>query len=307
MKNLLGFIFAFAVCFTSNAQTHKLAFNLVKGKDYIQTTSAVMSIGQTVGGQAMNIDMTVGGKVKYNVVGIENNIYNMDVSYLSLSMKMNVMENAMSFDSEKNDTTDIMSTILSKMKNKPFQVKMTRSGKILEVKNVETLFDNILNSFPNISQEQKEQIREQITQSYGDKAFKGNMEMLSAIFPEKPVAKGESWNINTNMETGGMSLQANSTYKLDEVTASKYLISGSAEMKPLAEAKEIVQNAIPMRVEMSGKYNSSIKVDKTTGWVMEALFKQEMKGNTYVKASDSMPEAMTIPMEIKSTTTVTGN
>ncbi|WP_316791891.1 DUF6263 family protein [Pedobacter frigoris] len=307
MKNLLGFLFAFVLCCSADAQTHKLAFNLVKGKDYLQTTSAVMSINQTVNGQAMNINMTVNGKVKYNVLSIENDVYNMDVSYTSLSMKMEMPGGGMNFDSEKKDTTDIMSTILSKMRNKPFQVKMTKTGKILEVKNVEILFDNILNGFPNISQEQKEQIKSQINQSYGDKAFKGNMEMLSAIFPDKAVAKGETWNIKTNMETGGMSLALNSTYKLDDVTASQYLISGNADMTPTGNGKEIIQNSIPMRIEMSGKYISTIKVDKNTGWVSEALFKQDMKGNTHVKETENLPGGMTIPMEIKSTTTVTGN
>ncbi|TKC03664.1 DUF6263 family protein [Pedobacter frigoris] len=306
MKNLLGFLFAFVLCYSSDAQTHKLAFNLVKGKDYLQTTSAVMSINQTVSGQAMNINMTVNGKVKYNVVSIENDVYNMDVSYTGLSMKMEMPGGGMSFDSEKKDTTDIMSTILSKMKNKPFQVKMTRTGKILEVKNVGTLFDNILNGFPNISQEQKEQIKSQINQSYGDKAFKGNMEMLSAIFPDKAVAKGETWNISTQLEAG-MPFLVNSIYKLNDVTATQYVISGDAKMSSTAKDKEVIQNGFPMMMDMNGTYTSTINVDKATGWVASASFNQQIKGSAQVKKSEQLPDGLNIPMEIKSTTTITGN
>ena len=43
-------------------------------------------------------------------------------------------------------------------------------------------------------------------------------------------------------------------------------------------------------------FTEKIKVDKNTGWIIEAKINQEMKGETQVNATPQMPDGMTIPM-----------
>ena len=129
-----------------------------------------------------NMNITIFGKMTYKVLDIVNSIYEMEVRYESLSMKMNLPNGEAEFNSENNDDKDIYSSILSKMTNKPFLVKMTKTGKINEVKNIESIFENVFENFPQLTDMQKQQIKNQFIQSYGEKAFKGNIEMCSAIF-----------------------------------------------------------------------------------------------------------------------------
>lgn len=68
---------------------------------------------------------------------------------------MSLPNGIMEFSSEKNDEKDIFSTILGVMKNKPFLVKMTKAGKVNEVKNIESVFSNIYDKFPQLTDIQK--------------------------------------------------------------------------------------------------------------------------------------------------------
>ena len=305
MKNILSFLFAFACCCTVNAQNYKLSLNLVKGKDYFQNTNAVMSIKQNVNGMDMNINMTISCTVKHTVTAVVNDVYTMDVSYVNMAMKMDMPTGAMEFNSEKNDAGNPMGTVLSKMINKPFQVKINKVGKILEVSNTESLFSGAFEGV-ELPEAQREQMKAQLKQSYGDKAFRGSMEMLTGVFPDKPVAKGGTWAINSKVETT-MVLALAAVYKLEEVTPTAYVLSSTATVNSENKDAFVAMNGFPMRFDMTGTYVSNVKLDKTSGWVIESKIVQDIKGKTFIKESEQLPQGMTIPMEITGTSTIKGH
>ena len=53
---------------------------------------------------------------------------------------------------------------------------------------------------------------------------------------------------------------------------------------------------MPMKYDMSGSMSSEIKVDKETGWIIEATITQEITGDAYIKENPQIPEGMKIPM-----------
>ncbi len=304
MKTILSFLVAVACCCNVNAQNYKLSLNLVKGKDYLQSTNAAMSIKQNVNGMDMNIGMNVSCTVKHTVTAITNDVYSMDVSYVKVAMKMDMPTGSMEFNSEKNETGNPMGIVLGKMVNKPFQVKINKLGKILEVSNVESLFAGAFEGV-TLPDAQREQMKAQLLQSYGDKAFRGSMEMLTGIFPDKPVAKGATWNIDSKVETT-MVLALKSVYKLEDVTPTAYVLSSSATVNSENKDAYVTTNGFPMRFDMNGTYVSNVKLDKASGWVIESTIVQDIKGQTFIKESDQLPQGMTIPMEIKGTSTIKG-
>ena len=50
---------------------------------------------------------------------------------------------------------------------------------------------------------------------------------------------------------------------------------------------------------------SEIKVDKETGWIIEANINQEIKGDAYMKGNSQMPNGMKIPMMMNNEMTIT--
>jgi hypothetical protein len=125
-----------------------------------------------------------------------------------------------------------MSTVLNALLIKPFLVKMTKSGKVMEVKNVDSIFSNVFDKFPQLTNAQKQQISTQLNQAYGEKAFKGNFEMSTAIFPDIAVSQGDKWSINIKLESG-MAGKIETIHEFEDKTDSYIHITGNSKISTL--------------------------------------------------------------------------
>jgi hypothetical protein len=303
MKLLLQSMFIFFVTTSLQTPKEKLELRLSKGSTYVQVITSNGTIVQTINGNAMEIKMSIVGKMSYKVTDIQDMVYNMEVRYDSLVMRMKLPTASAEFSSEKRDDRDVVSSLLGAMKSKPFLIKMTRAGKVLEVKNIDSIFSGAFDKFTHISAQQKKQILDQVMQAYGEKAFKGNMEMNSAIFPEVPVSQGDQWTISSLLESG-MSAKVESVYELKNVATAYYQIVGNSTLKTADKDAYIESNGMKMKMDLSGSMTSDIKIDRLTGWIQSAVIYQNLAGNTFVKDSPQMPGGMIIPMTMKNVMTV---
>jgi hypothetical protein len=306
MRKAISLILLSIVLTSFQTQKAQLGLNLEKGKEYKQITDSKATIIQDINGHKMNMEMTIIGNVSYLVKDIIEEVYDMEVKYESLSISMQLPQGTIEFSSEKKDEQDIFSIILAEMKNKPFQIKMTRSGKVTDVKNIELLFESAFSKFSHIPENQMAQIKAQLMNAYGEEAYKGNIEMVTAIYPDKPVVKGESWVIKTKLESG-MSGDMTTTYKYVENNLDYYLIVGDSEIATADKEAYIESNGMPMKYDLKGNMSSVIKVDKISGWIIEAKIKQNIQGDVYIIENPQMPEGMKIPMIMKNDMTFTNN
>lgn len=302
-KQLLILVAAvLAVAFTFSKE--KFALNLTKGETYQQNMVSEMTIKQQIQGQTMNIDMTVIADMGYLVKEVANQTFTMDVTYNKMAMKMNLPTGAMEYSSDKKVEGDLMSTILSNMVNKPFTIKMSQNGKVQEVTNIEKLFESAFSDLPSISEMQKQQIMAQVMQSYGGDAIKGNLEMATALFPETPVSQGDSWDVTTKVESG-MTMIVKTTYTLSEVGADYYLLNGVSTIETLKD--EVKENmGMPMQYNLSGTMNATLKLNKSTGWVMDATIDQVISGEAVIQDNPQVPGGMSIPMEMNNKMKISG-
>lgn len=246
----------------------------------------------------MDIVMLVTGEMKYVVMGVTPTAYNIDVTYESMSMEMQMPQATMKFSSINPSAEDMFSQVLAGMTNKPFQVELSKNGKVLSVKNVGTLFETAFDKFPNVTAEQKDQVKNQLEQSYGEKSFAANMEMMFAIYPDKPVKMGEKWTIEGKLKSS-ITANVSSTYQYVEDGADFRKIHGTSTITADDTGEYIKSNGVDLRFSMNGTMTSDIKVDKKTGWVLEAKVTQDITGEAHVKGNEQMPDGMSIPMTIK--------
>jgi hypothetical protein len=307
MKHLLNFLFVAFLCNACYSQ-NKIELNLTKGQAYNQKMSMAMGIRQKVNGIEVVIDMTINGTTSFTVTDIKDGIYNIDVAYKLLSIKTDIPgSKSMSFDSESTDEKDVVSTSLGLMKNKPFQMKMNRQGKVLEISNVTRLYTSVFEKFPNMTAEQKQQLQAQIDQSFGEKTFKNNMENMMAFYPQSPVSKGSSWAVKNKITSANVDMQIESSYKLDDVTSGQYLISGASKMtSPNPDSYSEIKGVI-LKTDIKGDVTASMKINRQSGWIDEAISSMTLKGNVSIKANDKLPEGLTIPMEINAKSTISAN
>lgn len=288
------------------AQKINMTLNLEKGKEYKQVTNSKATVIQDLNGQKMNMVMGIRGGMLYKVVSVNATDYDLEVKYESLSMSMELPQGKMEFRSDKNDVKDIFSTLLFRMIGNPFNVKMAKNGKILEVHNVDTMIESLFKDYSNIPESQLAQVKAQLSKAYGAEALKGNIEMVTAILPDNPVKMGDKWTIKTNLESG-MTARMTTNYEFSELTSDYVLIKGNSIIETADKDAYIETNGMPLKYDMNGTMISVIKVDKVTGWIIEANINQEIKGDAYIKENPQMPDGMKIPMTIINEMVITNN
>ncbi|RZK25532.1 MAG: hypothetical protein EOO43_05280 [Flavobacterium sp.] len=282
----------------------KIELNLSKGETYRQNMATDMSMDQNVGGEDITIKMHISGKTAYKVLNVMDTIYDIEVRYESLAMKMDIPGGGINIDSETQNTGDVFSKVLAAMKKHPFQVKISKRGKVLEVKNIDHLY-NAFNDFPELPAAQKEQIKKQLAESYGEKSFRNNLEISLCIFPVKTVSKGERWTIKGKFESG-TSAEIETTYELKEVAADYYLLTSVAKISTLNNDTYVERNGMQIKSSLNGTTNAEIKIDKKTGWIIYSKTNQQMAGTTTIKGNDAIPGGMTLPIKMNNIITISG-
>jgi len=295
MRTLFTLFFALIVITPCQSQNADLSLKLEKGNEYKQTIVSKATVVQEVTGQKISMVMTISGAMSFLVKDIAENGYNMEIKYEKLSMSMQMPQGSLEFTSEKNDPNDIFSTILGAMINRPFEITMSKLGKVTEIKNVEDLWEGAINQFEQLPEMQREQIKAQIMKAYGADALRGNIEMVTAIYPDNKVNYGDKWTVNTTLESG-MSANMSTEYEFAELTSDYALIKGNSIIETADKDAYIESNGMPMKYDLKGSMGSEIKVDKNTGWILEAKIKQEIKGDVYIRENPQMPNGMKIPM-----------
>jgi len=297
MKYLLNFLLILAVIFPCRAQKVRPALNLTKGGIYYMVSSGTSTISQTMNGQESQVSLALSFRMAFKVTDVIDTLYKMEVSYQTLDMKVTTARSTFEMDSRKSDSTDAASTIVAAMMDKPFNVTISKTGKIKSVENVENMISGVFDSFPQLDTAKKRQIKSQFLQSFGAKAFKGNLEMATAIFPHGTVVKNDKWVSKTRLESL-MIAQLQTTYQLTDITGTYYQIHGDGNIATDNSAVVSMMEGLPVKYKLAGTVVSDIKVDKTTGWVSELNLKQLIKGNIEIEDNPKVPGGMIIPMSI---------
>lgn len=303
MQKDLVSLLLFILIASSLASKEKLQLNLIKRHTYYQVISSDNTISQIINGQEINSYVFLSTKVSYYVKDVKDSVYDLKVRYKNLSMKMGSLDHVLDINSEKDDVGDVFSTIFKQMKSKSFSMKMTKRGRVIEVKGVDSLFSNVLDMFPQLTDAQRNQILGQFTQAYGERAFKGNFEMSSSFFPNTFVSKWSKWNINTQLDSN-ISAILETTYELKGSNNSYCHISGNSTMKMADKNANLEINGMKLKYDIRGNATSDIKIYRKSGWITDASLSLSMGGVAYLEKSPRLPHGMIIPIMFKTEMTV---
>lgn len=297
MKNIILFFATIFLSINSFAQQHDISLKLKKGETYTQHLTSDMNMVQGINGQDMEVNMGMNAKMAFKVLNIVDHIFELEVSYQSLSMKMGMAGRDMVFDSEKKDTTDVMSKLLNAMKKNSFIIKMSKSGQVTEVKGIDRLFSSI-DAMKELEQAQKEQMKSVLAKSYGEKAFKSNLEMSMAVYPSNPVKVGGTWEFSGKIESS-INAAVETIYTLKEVNDDFYIITGNSKIKTLSKDEYTSTNGMEIKYDLTGTMQSEVKLNRKTGWIVGGNVDQQISGDTLIKASEQVPDGLTIPLKMK--------
>jgi len=264
-----------------------------------------MTVIQDIPGQRQVITTLLNAKVSHKVIAIRDSVYDMEVEYKKLAMHIEVGGKTMGFSSDDTVSSNPVSKMIAAMLNKPFSITITKSGKVLEVKNIDHIFDGMFKAMPQLTDAQKAQFKDQMQQSFGEKTIRTNFQDAFTILPSQSVNVGEPWQSSSTLETI-LSCKTLTTYSVKERQANAYVIHGETVMTANDNGEYKPFNGIMMRYDhISGTGTTELKVDKATCWVTEATVIKNIKGIVSIQDSPTIPGGLTFPMSLAVDLTVT--
>lgn len=298
-KILLLFVMAVGLL-ACKSEPGRILIKLKKGQQYTQHIVIKMTTSQNITGNETS-SLSISDAVnKFEVIDAGDSIYTFKVIYQSMSTKVNV--NGDSSVAQKNP----MSSVFDALRGKSYQVKMSNTGRVIEVKGADSIFKNLITEMPGLPEESKEMMIKQMLLTYGDKAIKRSAPLGMNMYPQKLVKEGDTWNFSREGGDTVMEPKIDAVYKLDKITTSEYLISGKTKMEIGNHGgNSKIGGGNPMVFSVSGIMNSSNKIDKKTGMITEIKINQNMKGSVTVNSGNPAQQGTTIPMSIKGETIVT--
>ena len=279
----------------------ELQLNLKQGETYSQHYTSFITLEQEINGMQQLIDMDVTGGMDFKVVEVTADGYVMTAHYTSLVMGMNMGQGEMTFSSE-GDKEDIFSKVMKGMVGKDFDLTMLKNGTISDIKNIDNIFNGVFEGM-GLPEMQQQQILSQLKQSYGEESFRGNIEMITAIFPNNPVKVGDSWTNSIALKSG-MNADMENEFTFSEKSENLVTITGESTISTGENPEFTMANGNETRYLLNGTMQSTYKLDTETNWIVEGKVTQNIKGKVEIKANQNMPNGLTMPMTMKTLMTI---
>lgn len=283
----------------------ELRLHLQKGQTYTESQNSQSVITEQVQGQTITVNLGLQSRIGFTVKDFSNGIYDLSVQYQSVSMHMTLPNGNMTFNSDSATADNAGSMILHELMGKSFEVQMTPAGRITNISGLDSIFSQMSASMTSVPEAQREQTFDQLKRQFGENSLKGSLQVFTAIYPDKPVKQGDTWNVNTTM-TSTMATALSSAYTLDEIGNDYDKISGKTTITPLDSTVTVQMNGMSLQYDMHGNMSSNLSVDRKSGWLDDGNIEQDMEGVAHIQPSAMIPNGMDMPISIKSTTHISG-
>ena len=293
MKSFFSLVFAVLLITCCYGQKEKLELNLVKGETYTLKSTTNFSFDVPLNGKQVRTVSLTYCDVKFKVADIHDSIFEMDAKIDSIRYNGNLFSFSLNMAANlkgpiSNDSKNLaLERILKSLKGMPYHFKMSRTGVVSELKNMNA-----------------DTSRFQLTCNL---LFRQMAHTIPAIYPTTKVSPGDKWNISITIQPSAAFNVKNIIYELTEVTDSTLLISGSSTLK--IDDKDAKNLKVPENIkqDITTTFLSNIILDRKTGWIIDAKSKQIIKGTITEKAVPKKSGNKVHQLNLKSEITLAGN
>lgn len=200
----------------------------------------------------------------------------------------NAITGKQTYDSEEGDEDSPLAAGYGMLIGKAFHMTMDKQSRIVDVTGVEELMAGMFG-------DDDDEVSKVLSKSFGPEAMKKNLQQMALVFPDVLVGEGDTWGENYEL-AGEFGLGVETTYKVDQVDADNVVLALEGSVKT-AENSSIDMGVMSMEYDITGEQTGTMEINRKTGMLTKSEIQQELEGK--VKAS-----GMTIPMTIRSTTTI---
>ena len=288
---------------TAPASTDKvsLRFRPREGESYKARMVTDQKISQAVQGQKQEIPQTVSFGFTYNVKEVrDDGTAVVQVSYDSVQFKQEGPMGKIEYDSASpSDSIHPMVKGFAALVGLGFSMEVTPTGKVVKVEGAGEMLSRMMESIDMPTPAARAAMEEKMKDQFGDQALKEMMEQMMAIYPDEPVAIGDSWSKRVVISKGTPMIMDNTwTLKSRGNGVAVLEVQSKVEPNPGAEAMEM--GVAKVKQELRGAQSGTIELDEATGWTLRSTLNQKLSGNMVIQTGVEGAPSMTIPISIES-------
>jgi hypothetical protein len=276
----------------------QLEMNLKPGLVYKMLTKTVQEVEQKVMGISTKTSSSTEMYIKNEVTAVdEQGVAAVKATYERVKTETeNSMMGKQTFDSKSApENVPMESRSYMAMIGRSIYFKVDKRGTVTEVSGIDSLFDAILSAVTDGQGGlEMETMKQTLKMTFGDEGMKSMMQSSSLQFPDVLVAEGDTWG----KQIGSMAnipLNIDVTYKVDHIDGEKVVLSFDGKITSDKD-KAMDLGLMQMQMDMSGDYEGTSELDRSTGLIIKTEVKQNMSGTMGAMG-------MNFPMTMKQTIT----
>lgn len=309
MKKILTFLFTTTMVVSAMGQSATLKLNLEKNKTYRFKSVSSQNISQTVNGMEQNTTSTGNTVMSIKMMDATPAFIVAEVRFDTITNNTNamgkniVLNSASAGNMASKETGDVMSAVMNRISKNPLYVKMEPTGKVIEIVNLAMIQSIVLKDTAMIDPSLSGVLKGQVKNTIDNNTLKIMIEAFTYILPAKEVNKGGEWKTLVPLNAGGMSLEIETSSKLNDVKDKVAMVTSEITVKPSANAQPMVYGGAKINYDnLSGAGKSDAKINTQTGLVIENVSKTNIVGELNL---DAPGMTMKIPMKINGQITTT--
>ncbi len=247
-----------------------ISLSLKKGNTYFHQIHSESETYQKNNGKTEKYSMEVKARVSYKVQGIRKGDFYLKTKYEDMGIsitKADGTENKMSSDDPSHD---VMSHFFHELCKNPFYITLSPYGEIKQVEGIENLVNKCVQNL-GLPIEKMNEIADKVINAYGEKAFKGNFEIITLIYPTNVVHMNDEWSTQTQLFSSQMNGSMKNSFQWIGESEHNLMLSGKSEFSPLYDGTSKDAHA------MSGSSVMAISLDKKTGWIQSLTVSQNLR------------------------------
>jgi hypothetical protein len=294
---VLALVYGLDLASAAAAEKVRLGLNLKAGQSYRSNFNSEQKIKQTIQGQQINMDQTMGFGYTFAVqsVDAEGNA-TCRVTYTSVLFKQAGPAGNVDYDSQKaTDNVPAQAKSFAALVDQSLTLRISSQGRVDEVQGTDALLEKVCKAVDLPNDATRETLRKQLNEQFGDRAMKEQMEQILAIYPDKPVGLGDSWSRRITV-SAGFPLILENTYKLRERKDGMALIDVSSKMSKNPDGKPMKIGTATLSFDLSGKQQGRMELAEDSGWVIKSELTQEFSGTLKMEGAPGMTEALSWPI-----------
>lgn len=267
-----------------------LRLNLGAGDRYTCHMDMTNNVVQTIDGEDQSLEQRLRIDWLYEIESRdENGVMDLDMTYERVWISQDFGHQTMEYDSDNPPSyVEPPMRAYEALVGSTLRVRVDDKGKVLQISGVPELIDRIISKLDIPDSQAKERALADIREQFGEKALENSIQQITAFYPPKAVAVGESWESHIAFASG-FPMSASNDYTLVSRDSRMARISLTSDISAGPDSSGIQVGEANIYYDISGSQNGTIDIDETSGLPLRSEINMEFAGNVVASGVPDQP------------------